>query len=484
MTVLSVDAGTSGVRCSIVGERGEILDTRYVEVLPSSPAPGLVEIDATAMANAVLKGSASLIEAHGAVDCVGITNQRASVVLWDAATSKPLGPGIGWQDLRTVGRCLELQAHGFRFAPNASATKLEYLIQQARAHPDGPSPNRWRAGTLDTWIAWVLSKGESHVTDVSNAGVTGLLSEQAHHWREDALEALSIDVGVLPALVPSSGPVGVASALHGSPPISGMAGDQQASLFGQGCIRPGQAKATFGTGAMLDMCLGDKRPEFSPRGPAGTVPIVAWKIGPELTWGLEALMLSAGSNIEWLRDDVGLISDAAQSSEIAAGCEDTGGVFYVPALFGLGTPVWDFGARAMFTGITRGTTKAQLVRAVLEGIAHRAADLLEAVTKDSGMPVAFLRVDGGMTANEVFLQALADATGVPVEVSPALEATTLGAAYLAGIAAGVWNSQEETAALFSPRLTKQPLRALDREGFLAARERARRTIPELSDLEF
>jgi len=484
MTVLSVDAGTSGVRCSIVGESGEIIDSRYVEVLPASPAPGLVEIDAKAMANAVLEGASSLIGAHGTVKCVGITNQRASVVLWDAETSEPLGPGIGWQDLRTVGRCLELQSSGFRFAPNASATKLEYLLQQARSAGGGPDLSRLRAGTLDTWIAWILSRGESHVTDLSNAAVTGLLCQDGTGWDEKALQALSIDIGLLPALVPSSGQVGIASTLKGSPPISGIAGDQQASLFGQGCVHPGQAKATFGTGAMLDMCLGDSRPEFTPRGPAGTVPIVAWKIGSELTWGLEALMLSAGSNVEWLRDDVGLISNAAESSEIAASCQDTGGVFYVPALFGLGTPVWDFGARAMFTGITRGTTKAQLVRAVLEGIAHRAADLLEAVTTDSGMPVAFLRVDGGMTANDVFLQALADATGLPVEVSPVVEATTLGAAYLAGISSGVWNNQEETAALFSPRVTKQPLRRLDREGFLAARERARRTIPELSDLEF
>jgi len=356
---------------------------------------------------------------------------------------------------------------------------------------DLADPDRGRDlcfGTVDTWVAWTLSNGALHVTDASNAGVTGLRGDGTA-WNDTMLEALRIPRSVLPTVVDSSGVIGEASALDGSPPICGMAGDQQASLIGQGCTRPGLTKVTFGTGGMLDSCVGDKRPAFPRRGGAGTFPIAAWQRRGRITWGVEAIMLSAGTCVEWLRDDLGIITSAAESDAVAARCADTGDVWFVPALLGMGTPVWDFGARGTFLGITRGTGRPEMVRAVLEGIAHRGADLLEAAEADTGLSIPTLRVDGGMSANATFVTALADAVGRPVEVSPVLEATTLGAAYLAGMALGVWADEEEVAAAWTPQRVVEPRtgearRATTRTRWLAARDRALKTVPELSGLDF
>jgi len=281
-----------------------------------------------------------------------------------------------------------------------------------------------------------------------------------------------------------SGVVGEAAALEGSPPIAGIAGDQQASLIGQGCVRPGQAKITFGTGGMLDVCLGDARPAFEMRGGAGCFPIVAWRIGGHITWGVEAFMLTAGQAVEWLRDDIGVIASSAESAEIASQCTDTGDVWFVPALLGMGTPAWDFGARGTLLGLTRGSGRPEVVRAVLEGVAHRGADLVEAAEADTGLSIGDLRVDGGMSANHVFTQALADTTQRQVELSPVTEATTLGAAFLAGLAVGVWKDLDDIAAAWSPRTVVSPARVTDRARWYAARERAQAWVPELSSLDF
>jgi glycerol kinase len=263
-----------------------------------------------------------------------------------------------------------------------------------------------------------------------------------------------------------------------------MAGDQQASLMGQGCTRPGLAKMTFGTGGMLDLCLGDRRPAFDQRGDHGCFPIVAWRRKGRITWGLEAFMLTAGQAVEWLRDDLGVIGDAAESEAVAASCDTTGDVWFVPALLGLATPTWDFGARGTLLGLTGGTGRAEVVRAVLEGVAHRGADLLEAAEADSGVTIPVLRVDGGMSANRLFLQALADACQRRVEVSPVLEATTLGAAFLAGMAVGTWADEEEVAATWAPAAVIEPGRRPDRGRWREACGRAGGWIPELSALEF
>jgi glycerol kinase len=288
----------------------------------------------------------------------------------------------------------------------------------------------------------------------------------------------------MPQIVDSSAVVGPASALAGAPPIAGLAGDQQASLIGQGCTRPGLAKMTFGTGGMLDLCLGPDRPAFEQRGSHGTFPIVGWRREGRVTWGLEAFMLTAGQAVEWLRDDLGIIADAAESEAVASACATTGDVWFVPALLGLATPAWDFGARGTLLGLTGGTGRPEVVRAVLEGVAHRGADLLEAAEADGGCHIPSLRVDGGMSANGVFVQALADACRRPVEVSPVLEATTLGAAFLAGMAVGVWSGEDEVAATWSPRLTVEPDREPDRARWRDACDRAREWIPELSALDF
>lgn len=448
-------------------------------MLPVTPAPGLVEFDAVALAEGALDVARAALAAGGPVDAIGVANQRASTVVWDRTTGEPVGPGIGWQDLRTVGACLMLQQQGIRLAPNASATKLAYLLDTA-------DYNRERDllfGTIDTWIIWHLSEGAAHVTDASNAGVTGLLLGDGSGWSPAVLSALRIPPSMLPEVVDSSGPAGQATALPGAPPITGIAGDQQASLIGQGCTRPGLAKVTFGTGGMLDVCVGS-RPEFDVRGQGGCFPVIAWRRAGRLTWGIEAIMLSAGSAVEWLRDDLGLIESAAASGEVARQCADTGGVYFVPALLGLGTPHWDFGARGTMIGLTRGSGRPEVVRAVLEGVAHRGADLLAAAETDAGLTVAALRVDGGMSANDTFVQAVANACNRPVEVSPVLEATTLGAAYLAGLAVGTWAGEDELAATWSPRAVFEPTAPLDRDRWRAAVDRARGWIPELSTLQF
>jgi glycerol kinase len=289
---------------------------------------------------------------------------------------------------------------------------------------------------------------------------------------------------MLPRVVDSSGIVGTAGALDGSPPIAALAGDQQASLIGQGCVRPGLAKITFGTGAMLDVCVGADRPVSARQGRHGTFPIVAWRHQGATTWGVEAIMLAAGANVEWLRDDLGVIDTAEQSHEVAAGCETSEGVTYVPALLGLGTPQWDYGARGTLLGITRGTGRPQLVRAVLEGVAQRGADLVEAAEADTGLSLPRLRVDGGMSDNPTFVQAVADACQRPVEVSPEREATTLGAGFLAGLAVGTWSDWDDLATTWRPRAVVEPSRSLDRDRWRDALQRASGWEPDLSAINF
>jgi glycerol kinase len=412
---------------------------------------------------------------------VGITNQRASTVVWDRATGAPVAPALGWQDLRTVVECITARAeHGLPLAPNQSATKLAWLLDQT-------DPGRERDlcfGTVDTWVAWTLSGGALHVTDRSNAAVTGLLHHDASDWDDHVLELLRIPRLMMPEVVDSIGAVGEATELPGAPVIAGIAGDQQASLVGQGCVRPGMAKVTFGTGGMLDVCIGERPSSTGGRSAGGTFPIVAWSRDGAVTWGAEAIMLSAGSEVAWLVDDLAILESAAQSHDVAAACETSDGVIYVPAALGLGTPDWDYGARGTLLGITRGTGRPQVVRAVLEGIAQRGADLVDAAEADTGLPIAALRVDGGMSANPTFVQALANAAQRPVEVSPVLEATTVGAGFLAGVATGAWDGLDEVAAAWKPSATVDPSATLDREQWAEAVRRSRQWIPDLSALDF
>lgn len=479
MKLLVVDVGTSGVRAAVVDPDALVVTSHYQEVLPASPAPGMVEFDAARMAEAVLNVATRAAAEAGTVDAVGIANQRASTVVWDRVTGEPVGPGLGWQDLRTVFDCLALAGQGLRLAPNLVATKAAHLLNEA-------DPDRSRdlcVGTVDSWVAWTLSQGALHVTDVTNAALYGMRTVDQTGWHDHALELLNIPEASLPTVVDSVGILGHATALPGSPPIAGILGDQQASLLGQGCVRAGQAKITFGTGGMLDLCL-DERPAFATQGTGGTFPIVTRGQGGERRWGLEAIMLAAGTNVEWLRDDLGIIADAADSHTVASQCESSDGVAYVPALLGLGTPTWDYGARGALLGITRGSGRPQIVRAVLEGVAQRAADLVDAAETDSGLQIPVLRVDGGMAGNPTFVQALANATGRPVEVAPVREATTLGAAFAAGLAVGAWADDDAIAATWRPAAAVEPTGSFDRERWADTLKRAERWFPDLSAIAF
>ncbi|MGD0742641.1 MAG: FGGY family carbohydrate kinase [Acidimicrobiales bacterium] len=479
MSVLVIDVGSSTVRASIVRPDGAVERLQQRQLPGLRPSPGVAEFDPAALAHAALEVAAAALEVGGSVQAVGITAQRASTIVWDRRTGEPVAPGISWQDLRTAGRCLALSATGLRLTPNQSATKLAYLLDLV----DADRSRDLCFGTVECFLTWKLSGGAAHVTDASNAGVTGLVLDDASDWDDHVLEELRIDRAVLPAIVDSTGLLATATVLPGKPPIAGLIGDQQSSLLGQACLRPGEAKATFGTGAMLD-CVTAARPAFNTRGERGTFPIVAWRQSGLVTWGIEAIMLSAGSCIEWLRAGLGLIGDAAESDEIAGSVPDAGGAVFVPALGGLGTPVWDFGARGTFVGLDASTSRAELVRAVLEGIAHRSADLLEAAETDGGVSVATLRVDGGMTANATFLQLLADALQRPVAPALVRDATTLGAAFLAGTATGVWGSLGEAAATARCGTAVEPARRLDRDRWLDARARALRTVPAMSAISF
>lgn len=498
-TVLVIDVGTTSMRAAVVGDDGAIIEMSRVSTPPDVPAPGLVEFDAAALADQVVATASALIEAAGRVDAVGVTNQRASTVVWDAVTGQPVHPGLGWQDLRTIGECLSASAeHGLALAPNQSATKIAWILANmagaagttgtaGAAGIAGAAGRRLRFGTIDSWLTWTLSRGDAHVTDHTNAAVTGLLTADASAWSAATADILGIPLDMLPGLVPSAGPIAAAAALPGSPPITALAGDQQASLVGQGCVRTGRAKITFGTGGMLDICTGPDAPATSRRSAHGTFPIVAWSHGSSVAWGIEAIMLSAGSNIDWLVDDLGLLESAAASAESAGTVATTDGVVYVPALMGLGTPRWDYGARGTLLGITRGTTAHHVVRAVLEGIAHRGADMVDAAEADTGLTIPTLRIDGGMSANAVFVQALADTTAKPVEVSPVVEATTVGAGFLAGLGAGIWTSIDDAESLYRPSAVIEPSRdgpAIGRDRWADAVDRAAGWFPELSALDF
>ena len=484
MGVLVIDIGTSGVRAAVVDLAAAIHHEHYAETLPDTPADGIVEFDARAYVDAAIDcARRSLADADAAgldVASIGISNQRGSAVVWDVITGEPVAAAQGWQDLRTIGDCFVLAADGLRFAPNQAATKFAGIWNAV----DPDRTRSLRCGTPETWLIWCLTEGASFVTDPSNASLTGLTTLDAASWDPQILDRLGLPVDALPRIEDSSGPLGVATVFDRPIPIHGVAGDQQASLVGQGCVRPGTAKVTFGTGGMLNLCVGPDRPTPEMRSPGGTFPLVAWRRGDEQMWAIEALMLSAGTNVQWLRDDLGIIDTAAQSAEIAGRCEHTDGVYYVPAQLGLGTPYWDYGARGILVGLTRGSGRAEVVRAVLEGVAHRGADLLEAAERDSGLHIDTLRLDGGMSENPVFCQAVANATGRRVEVAPVKDATALGAAFLAGLESGVWSGWDEIESLWSPSREVAPNAELDRAAWARAVERSLAWIPDLSAIDF
>jgi glycerol kinase len=479
---LAIDVGTASVRTALVDTNGEVTHIHQQRLTVTTPHPGEVELDASEIGRLVLSLAARTLDDGGPCDVVGITNQRATTIVFDPVSGEPVGPALGWQDLRTVIDCLVLQGEGLRLMPNQSATKAKWLVGQS-----GRNAIDLRFATVETWVTWILTEGAVHVTDRSNAAVNGLVTLGLDSWDERILAMLGLDLAMMPTLVDTMAWHGVASALDGSPPITALIGDQPASLFGMSRVYHG-AKITFGTGAMLDLVRGGSGPTSMAVFASGCFPTVLRSQNGEVVWGVEAIVFAAGACIEWLRDDLGLIDSAEHSEALAMSVDSTEGVSFVPALSGLGTPQWDFGARSGFFGLTRGSSKAHLVRAVLEGIAHRGADLVEAAERETGSKLKELRVDGGMTANRFFVQCLANFTGLAISVSSELEATTRGAGLMALVSAGhlsldavegLWSGAET----FTPSLANEERLAL-RSEWAQMIHRVEKTIPELSDVSF
>jgi glycerol kinase len=478
---LAIDVGSTSLRTALVDEHGVVSHVHQQRLTVTTPLPGEVELDPKEIARLALELASRTLKDGGGCDVVGITNQRATTIVFDPATNTAVGPAISWQDLRTVIDCLVLQGQGLRLSPNQSATKIKWLVDQSNQETKS-----LRFATIETWIAWHLSSGSTYVTDTSNAAVTGLVNATLTGWNEEVLSLLDLDKTMLPTIVDTMGSYGKANALEGAPPIVALVGDQSASLFGQSCVESG-VKITFGTGAMLDMVLGTTTPSTLTRYASGCYPVVTRSRDGAATWGLEGIILSAGSCVEWLQE-LGLIDDPSQSGELAASVASSDGVSFVPAFSGLGTPQWDFGARGALFGLTRGSTGAHLVRAVLEGIAQRGADLLDAAEEEVGAKLSELRVDGGMSTNHFFVQRLADFSGHTVTVSSEREATTRGVGLMALVSAGHL-SLKDVEQLWTPAFVATPSmsegeRETSRVAWRSSVQRAEKTIPELSTISF
>lgn len=479
-----IDLGTSCVRGVIVDDNGHIIAQKQVETLPLTPASGLVEQDANDLVDCAVGVAVGAIEAAGNPDIagLGIAVQRATTVVWDALTGDPVGPAIGWADLRTLGDCLALGAKGIRMPPNASGSKAAFLVQQGMNM--GVPTDRLRFGTLDTWLAWKLTAGAVHVTDPTNAGVTGMLAPDASSWDLSIAQALQLPHFTLPAIVPTSGICGTARLGARDVPLAALVGDQQASLIGQGGLRPGVVKTTYGTACMTDVNLGGKMPPFAE---FASYPIVVATTTQEVFYGLEATVITGGEAVRGLVD-LGLAATPAQVDALARSVPDAAGVQFVPALLGLGTPYWDFGARGSLIGMTLGTERAHIARAVLEGIASRVTECVRQIESDGALNVERLRVDGGAAVSDVLCQAQADRLGIPVDRSAEREATALGAALLAGLATGIYDA-DDVRSIPQVEHTFEPLwddtrRAEHEASWQRSIAAAREWIPEMSAIRF
>ncbi len=488
--VLALDQGTTSSRAIVFDRRGRARATAQQEFAQHYPQPGWVEHDPrdlwTSTRRTALGAVAEANLTGKDISAIGLTNQRETTLLWDRRTGRPLHRAIVWQDRRTAGLCAQLKQRGleplFRrqtglvLDPYFSGTKLAWLLDHVPGARRRAERGELSFGTVDTWLLWQLTGGRVHATDVSNASRTLLLNLRTGDWDDALLKVLRIPREVLPEVRPSSGVFGEVSAvpaLNGIP-ISGIAGDQQAALFGQACWQPGMAKNTYGTGCFLLMHTGD-RPVTSKNQLLTTI---AWKIDGRLEYALEGSVFIGGAVVQWLRDGLGLIAKSADVEKLAARVPDNGGVYVVPAFTGLGAPHWDAGARGVITGLTRGSNAGHLARAALESIAYQSADLLRAMEADCGRGLRELRVDGGATINDALMQFQADLLRGPVVRPRTTETTALGAAYLAGLATGFWKNRAEIAALwaadrkFTPRAAPAAMRRLQ-AGWHQAVARAR-----------
>lgn len=470
--IIAIDAGTTGIRAFAVDFSGTPIGRSYREFTQYFPEPGLVEHDADEIWDTTRAVLAELTTTLGrTVAAIGITNQRETAVAWDRRTGKPRSRAIVWQDRRTSQRCEQLLADGHLpmirertglvLDPYFSGTKFEWMIRKGGVAVD----DDLQLGTIDTWLTWKLTGGAVHATEASNASRTMLFDIHALAWSDELCDLLGVPIGALPEVLPSAGRFGVTHDDTGVPagtPVTGIAGDQQAALFGQACTRPGMAKNTYGTGSFVLMNTGER----SPGAKDGLLTTVAWSVPGRMLgedtdrdvthYALEGAIFVTGAAVQWLRDGLGIIESAGQVGDLAASVESTDGVVIVPAFTGLGAPYWDPRARGTIVGITRGTGRAHLARAVVEAMTFQTRDVVEAMSRASGSDLSELRVDGGAAAMDLMLQMQADQLGCPVLRSTVAETTALGAAYLAGLGVGMWSNVGEIGQRWSADATFTP----------------------------
>ena len=479
-SILALDQGTTGSTALVIRQDGSVAGRGYREFTQHFPQPGWVEHDPDEIFRVSVEAMREAVAASGERPVgLGITNQRETVVLWDRRTLAPVAPAIVWQDRRTTERCRELRESGMEpmlrertglvADPYFSATKLEWLLRD-RGHAHRAGRGELAAGTVESWLVARLTGGRVHVSDHTNASRTLLYDLRGRDWDPELLRLFSVPREVLPEVVQSSGVVAETDPTHlgYSVPIAGLAGDQQAALFGQGCVFPGLAKNTYGTGAFLLVLTGERVPS-----PAkGLLATAACGLAGKPAYALEGSVFVAGAAVQWLRDGLGVIAQAAETETLARTVPDTGGVYFVPAFVGLGTPYWEPEARGTITGLTRGTSRAHLARAALEAMAHSSAELLQTMISTEGLTVPTLRVDGGAAANDWLMQFQADMLGIPVERPDLVETTALGAAGLGGLALGVWQDtdqfvQSRSFTRFEPRMSPKA-REVHRAGWRRA----------------
>ncbi len=454
--VMAIDAGTTAVKAVVFDDAGREKGSGTREFTTRYPRPGWVEQDPVEIREAALEVIGRALETTGIspadVEAIGITNQRSSIVAWEAGSGRPLSTMIGWQDSRTAERCLELQQQGFFIVPMMAAAKAEWILANVEEAASAARAGTLRLGTPNSWLAACLC-GDLNLSDHGNASITGLYAHFEGSWDGNVLDALGLEHDWLPALVDSSGAMAATSpeVFGAEVPLAGMAGDQQAALFGLACLARGQTKCSYGTSAMVVANSADAVAV----GGAGTYPVLAWRIGDETVYSIEGNVITAGAAVQWLRDGLGIVAKAADTSAMAEALTDSGGVWAVPAFQGLGTPMLNSDARALLGGLSGGSGPREIVRAVLEGVAQRVTDVAESVWEGSEKPAA-LRVDGGACLNDFLMQTQADLLGVCVERSSVIDGAAYGAAKLAGLAVGFWSDTVELQNLWQVDRTFEP----------------------------